>query len=93
MSSHLGEVVMAKAGRIKAIEQEHGGIPFDELVMDLLNNMGSIPPVARKLGISETGLAKWLKAHGISKKIIWHKAPAGKSRNTRKPSMRAVQTA
>ena len=81
---------MAKAGRIKAIEKEHGRVPFDELVLELLNSMGSIPPVARKLGISETGLDKWLKAHGISKQIIWQKAASSKEPKKRKSPRFAV---
>ena len=87
---------MARPGRVKEIEQEHAGRPFEEIVLDHLNRLGSAPAVAREIGMSEQALMQWIRRHGIVKKILWQKGPSGKSRKPRKSSIqgeRSVQIA
>lgn len=61
---------MAKPNRRKEIEQEWGE-PGETLLPRLLNEHGSMPEVARIVGMGFDNFYYWCKDLGIEKSITW----------------------
>jgi len=55
---------------MKQIETEQGE-PLSTLIPRLLNEKGSIPAVARVIGVADRTLFMYCKRNGIRKRVVW----------------------
>lgn len=63
---------MATPYRLKAIEEEHGK-SLDVLIPELLNELGTMDAVARRLNTTSKTIYTWCKGNGVEKKVVWVK--------------------
>jgi hypothetical protein len=63
---------MPRPNRLKEIEREYQQ-PLDKLILRLLNELGSIPAVARHLDTTTQTIFLWCQANHVEKRITWHK--------------------
>jgi len=61
---------MAKPGRMKEVEAEQGE-QLITLIPRLLNEKGSIPAVARVIGVADRTLFIYCQRNGIRKQCVW----------------------
>lgn len=59
-----------KNSLMAAIERANGGRPIRELLVDALNEKGTVKGAAETLGIHEKTAQKWIDAFGIQIKTV-----------------------
>lgn len=73
---------MAKPGRKLEIEREYGE-SFDTLIPRLLNELGSVTAVSRKIKYSESAVWHWVTENGYVKVPQWIKIDRNPKHGTR----------